>query len=195
MRCIWASLWIAPCLSPSFSRVDGLRQNGQFPPFPTGRTSLFLPRLAGFPFSSLQNNAGWMKSAANQSFMVFLRAIWHPCTLLFFEISTRGWPEKKSGQGWGLASGELPKEMRGERWGEYRWVIGQEKRLRLNSCFWGLTPPPPAFLIFFRGFTLPAELDLRKYRLICFYCTIIGFINKGKLSQHGVRDAVMFFSL
>lgn len=135
-------LWIAPCLSPSFSRVDGLRQNGQFPPFPTGRTSLFLPRLAGFLFSSLQNNAGWMKSAANQSFMVFLRAIWHPCTLLFFEISTRGWPSKNLDKDGVWRVGYFQREMRGERWGEYRWVIGQEKRLGLNSCFWGLTPPP-----------------------------------------------------
>lgn len=110
---------IASCLSPSFSRVDGLRQNGQFPPFPTGRTSLFLPRLAGFLFSSLQNNAGWMKSAANQSFMVFLRAIWHPCTLLFFEISTRGKIWTRMGSGEWRTSKERCEESAEENIGEW----------------------------------------------------------------------------
>lgn len=44
---------------------------GSFPSFPAERTSLFHPRLAGFLFSSPPSNVRALKSAANQSFMVF----------------------------------------------------------------------------------------------------------------------------
>lgn len=41
---------------------------------------------------------------------------------------------------------------------KWRWVTGHEKRLRLNSCFWGL--PPPSFF-FFTGdfFSLSPSLN------------------------------------
>lgn len=44
---------------------------GSFPSFPAERTSLFHPRLTGFLFSSPPSNVRALKSAANQSFMVF----------------------------------------------------------------------------------------------------------------------------
>lgn len=129
---------------------------GSFPSFPAERTSLFHPRLTGFLFSSPPSNVRPLKSAANQSFMVF----WGQFdihALLFSLLQLQGdCPKKrrkKNGQVLQLSLEEYGLwQCNGKEdiWQLHtiaqgflsstdsekaRWVTGHEKRLLRNSCF------------------------------------------------------------
>lgn len=67
---------------------------GSFPSFPAERTSLFHPRLTGFLFSSPPSNVRALKSAANQSFMVFWGQFDIHALLLSLQQLQGGCPKK-----------------------------------------------------------------------------------------------------
>lgn len=75
-----------------------------FPSFPAERTSLFHPWLTGFLFSSPPSNVRALKSAANQSFMVFWGQFDIHALLFSVQQLQGDCPKKKkSGQRWALS--------------------------------------------------------------------------------------------
>lgn len=166
---------------------------GSFPSFPAERTSLFHPRLTGFLFSSPPSNVRALKSAANQSFMVFwgqfdIHALlfslqqlqgdcpkkWASCALCFSPSFPSLWTNMDYGDVMGKKIWQLntiADFFFFFSWGDSekaRWVTGHEKRLLWNSCFlWA--GPSYICLLFPDEISLLFQWDSFSSRLIYIY--------------------------
>lgn len=79
-----------------------------FPSFPAERTSLFHPWLTGFLFSSPPSNVRALKSAANQSFMVFWGQFDIHALLFSVQQLQGDCPKKKKKKKWATLSSLSP---------------------------------------------------------------------------------------